>query len=315
MNRPAYKFTGERYVPSVQGEIRIEHLQRYVAAIALAKERTVLDVACGEGYGTCMLAGVAAAAVGVDISKEVIADASLRYRDILNLKFSACSAVATGRTGASFDLVVSFETIEHLVEQDEMLAEIGRVLKPTGVLLISSPNRPVYSGSRSEPNEFHVKELDFIEFDALLSRHFRHVEYYGQRLSIGAVVQSLSRQEAFFQAFNDDGTDVTNSTGTLIDPMYFLAVCGNSDEVLPNIQPMIFVPDSIDLLNHYVGFAKWAQNQDRAIERKNEQIHHLQNEIKQLQTASKRFNVEILRADAQLSLLKDLLAFGEADEF
>jgi ubiquinone/menaquinone biosynthesis C-methylase UbiE len=95
---------------------------------------------------------VAASVVGVDISDETLQHASNTYKKT-NLDFCTGSAVALDFSDDLFDVVVSFETIEHLVEQAQMLAEIRRVLRPDGVLVISSPNRPIYFEESGEHNE------------------------------------------------------------------------------------------------------------------------------------------------------------------
>jgi SAM-dependent methyltransferase len=301
------EFTGERYLPSEQGEIRIEHYHRYALALSLAKNMTVLDVACGEGYGSALLSEVAFDVIGVDISPEAVAHASKTYQGRANLRFLQKSAFKTDLPDASFDLVVSFETVEHLLEQDAMLAELRRVLKPEGLLLISSPNRPVYSEGRAFTNEFHVKELDFDEFDQLLRRYFAGIEYYGQRLAMGTVVQPLQGHCAVFKAFSDDGKVVSEHTGKLSDPVYFLALCSASEAEMPNLGASAFFPDSVDLVKHYTGFAKWAQNQDIEIELRDKNVRHYKSEVAQLERQRELLRTEILRAEAQLELLKDIL--------
>ena len=154
------KFTGERFIPTEQGRIRLEHYHRYAMVVDVVANKDVLDVASGEGYGSAFMSNVARSVIGVDISDEAVNHASTAYKKP-NLTFRQGSATDLKFEDASFDVVVSFETIEHLAEQAQMLAEIRRVLRPNGVLVISSPNRPVYSEESGEHNEFHVKELDF----------------------------------------------------------------------------------------------------------------------------------------------------------
>ena len=121
------KFTGERYVPTEQGEIRLEHYHRYALVLDLVSGKDVLDLACGEGYGTSLISEIARSVVGVDISEEAIKHAASVYSK-KNLTFQIDNANKLNLADASFDVVVSFETIEHLIEQSEMLAEISRVL-------------------------------------------------------------------------------------------------------------------------------------------------------------------------------------------
>lgn len=322
------KFTGERFVPTEKGEIRVEHFHRYALARGFSQGGVVLDLACGEGYGSAMLCQTAQHVVGVDVSPEAVGHAELTYGHLKNLRFECRSAIDTGFSDAFFDVVVSYETIEHLAEQSEMLAEIRRVLKADGILIMSSPNRPVYSEGRDYHNEFHVKELNFAEFDDLLCPHFGQIDYYGQRLAMGTVIQPLDQNLPEYKAFSDDGIYVSQRTFSMQLPVYYLAVCGPAGKPLPNLNASIFIPDSLDLVQHYVGFAQWAQKQDREIEIRDKNVQHykkntesldlvvgslkqeiveLRAEIKTVGRQREQLHLEIIRAEAQLALLKDLM--------
>ena len=266
------KFTGERYVPTEQGKLRLEHYHRYATLSELATGKQVLDVACGEGYGASMLANAAARVTGVDIDAEAVLHAQSTYGSVSNLFFVRGSATALAFVDASFDMVVSFETIEHLAEQEQMLSEIRRVLRPEGILVISSPNRPVYSEESGEHNEFHVKELDFTEFDTLLKAQFQAVCYYGQRMMIGSVIQALQGGQSTYDAWHDDGNSFNAGTASLNNATYFVAVCASQDHLLPKFAPSVAYPQTLDLIQHYVGFAKWAQALDVVIAERDTQV-------------------------------------------
>ena len=105
-----------------------------------------------------------------------------------NLKFLIGSCDRIPVPDSKIDLVVSFETIEHHDRHQEMMREIKRVLRPEGVLIISSPDKYVYSDIPGYKNEFHVKELYAREFEALLKEHFANVEMFGQRVAYGSVI-------------------------------------------------------------------------------------------------------------------------------
>src|SRR5579859_3951742 len=194
------QFTGERYVPTEAGDIRYEHWHRYAWASQGIAGLDVLDVACGEGYGSAIIARTAKTVTGVDISSEAVAHASEQYSNVKNLSFLTGSASDLPLPDASFDAVVSFETIEHLLEQEEMLSEIHRVLRPGGFLILSSPNKKVYSDDRNYQNEFHVKELYFEELDALVKRHFSSVAYFGQRLATSSIILPEDRRDTSYSA-------------------------------------------------------------------------------------------------------------------
>ncbi len=178
-------FTGERYIPELDWpEISYEHWHRYVYAERLVAGKSVLDVACGEGYGCQWMARLAREVVGVDNSAEAISHASARYpaENLCFLQGSAESLPIQGRS--LFDIVTSFETIEHIdtATQGRLLQEIKRLLKPEGRLLISTPNRYLYSDVPNRQNPFHVKEFYTSEFYDFLKRWFQHVTLLGQRV-------------------------------------------------------------------------------------------------------------------------------------
>src|SRR3569832_840889 len=112
-NNGQQDWTGERFVPELQGNIAEEHLHRYALAGVLTKGMRVLDVASGEGYGSALLARSAASVLGVEIDAASVAHAQGRYR-MPNLEFRQGNALAIPAPDAEFDAVVSFETIEHL---------------------------------------------------------------------------------------------------------------------------------------------------------------------------------------------------------
>ena len=177
--------SGERFHPGAGiPENAYEHWHRYLWARAFCDGRRVLDVASGEGYGSFLLASVARSVVGVDVSAAAVEHARTRYR-AGNLEYLVGRAEELPISGpARFDIVVSFETIEHLgeAEQSRFLAEVKRVLVPGGTLLVSTPDREAYASELAEENEFHEREFSPPEFRVLLEGHFKHVHFLGQRI-------------------------------------------------------------------------------------------------------------------------------------
>jgi GT2 family glycosyltransferase/glycosyltransferase involved in cell wall biosynthesis len=147
------------------------------------------------------------------------------------------------------------------------------------LLVISSPNRPIYSEESGEHNEYHVKELDFKEFEDLLVAQFQAVKYFGQRMLIGSVIQSLDGGQSNFRVWYDDGKDIKPSTGGLAEPVYFVAVCGANLINLPEINDSFIYPNKLDLINHYVSFAKWAKSLGEESAERGELIQKLQGEL------------------------------------
>jgi SAM-dependent methyltransferase len=167
----------ERMVPEeAHARIFWEHIGRYRFAKDFVRGRRVLDVACGEGYGAAALARAGATSVvGVDLSPEVCEHARLKY----GLVARPGDALAIPLPDRAVDLVTSFETIEHVDDPARFVRECARVLDPPGTLIISTPNRPVYSPEPTQ-NPYHRKELDEREFLDLLRAEFRAVRLYTQ---------------------------------------------------------------------------------------------------------------------------------------
>lgn len=229
--------TGERFLPDLMpGEIALEHQHRYYAVAPLAARRDVLDVASGEGYGAALLAGNARSVIGVDIDPDAVDFATRRYGPTVpNLRFSAGSCVALPLADASVDLVVSFETIEHHDQHEAMLAEIKRVLRPGGVLVISSPDRHEYSDVPGYSNPFHVKELYREEFEGLLAQWFRSHELYGQRVRHASTLFALGVHAERLQVVGNyladaDEGSVKRDPGA-IAPRYFVAVASDAESL------------------------------------------------------------------------------------
>jgi SAM-dependent methyltransferase len=226
------EFTGERFVPGIAGEIALEHWHRYAFARRLAAGRRVLDVACGEGYGSALLAGCATAVTGIDIDSGAVAHARATYAGQPNLRFVEGSASALPMPDACVDVVVSFETIEHLpqVEQPRMLAEFARVLTHDGVLVMSAPNPVEYSTARGYRNPFHLHEPDRAELEALLDGAFPSRRWFRQRRYFGSALWNETPGTTL-EAWRGDAVRVEAALPPAA--MYFVVVAARSAAALP----------------------------------------------------------------------------------
>src|ERR1700730_11207224 len=220
-------WTGERYLPQITGEIQLEHVHRYLVAREYGKDKDVLDIACGEGFGSAILANAARSVIGVDIAADAVKHASIRYR-LDNVQFQQGSCAAIPLDNDSIDLVVSFETIEHHDAHKAMMAEIKRVLRPEGVLIISSPDKKEYSVLPNYRNPFHVRELFKEEFEDLIRAYFKNLALISKQIVYGSGI--LSEADAF-RVIDYDIRDTGSPRRGLARSRYLIALA--SDETLP----------------------------------------------------------------------------------
>jgi SAM-dependent methyltransferase len=212
---PPLALTGERTLPDVPEEnywFR-RHLVVYEWIAARAHGRRVVDLACGEGYGSAALARTAASVVGVDANPEAFEHARLRYR-APGLRFER-DMVETWR--GDVDCVVFLQTIEHVQDPDAVLEHIRSLIGPRGVAYVSTPNVLTLApeGAERSGNPWHVREYRPEEYRALCERHFPSVDLLGlfharvlrahqvaiERLGWDAIHARLGITEPFYARF------------------------------------------------------------------------------------------------------------------
>lgn len=190
-------WTGERMVPwADEPAIIHEHLHRYLFSSQFVAGKAVIDLGSGEGYGSSILAGTADRVLGIEIDPLAVEHARLNYQ-APNLEFREGSVLKLdGLAGASFDVAVCFEVIEHISDHDRLVSSVARLLRPGGIFVVSTPDREVYNASLGHVNPYHLKELDKDEFSTLLFKHFGHVTLFGQRAAVGSLLTALDSPEA-----------------------------------------------------------------------------------------------------------------------
>ena len=224
-------WTGERLVPSHMGDTAIEHLHRYVFARDYVHGKDVLDIACGEGYGSHILSGVAASVTGVDISPEVIEHARKRYGDKIAFNLGSCTTIPL--SSGSVDVVVSYETLEHITEHDAMLKEVRRVLRPGGTLIISTPDTLHYSILPGFKNDYHVRELSKEQFRELIASYFSRFQVFEQKIIHGSIIApTFGLTPAGVRHYLGDFDRVVHTDGIMSAP-YNIAVATDGDGQSP----------------------------------------------------------------------------------
>ena len=160
--------TGERTVPDLDIEnywFR-RHEVVYQRLADKCAGRDVLEAGFGEGYGADLLADVARSVIGVDYDEAAVTHVRARYPRVEAVKGNLAQLPLPD---GSVDVVVNFQVIEHLWDQSQFVAECLRVLRPGGLLLMSTPNRITFSPGRDTPiNPFHTRELNAAELTELL---------------------------------------------------------------------------------------------------------------------------------------------------
>ncbi len=244
--------TGERFEPDSMGGhlIEAEHMVRYFWAAQFAAGRRTLDAGSGMGYGARILAAAGASeVVGVDLDKDVVelarrsAPAGVSYEngDLLELPFE----------DGEFEYIVCFEAIEHVERPERALDELRRVLRPGGLLAISTPNRDVYTPG----NPFHLRELSPSEFEQELGSRFATVALRRQHTWIASAVLD---DEAFRTGGNEVVAGVELRKAQAEEPgreTYTVALAGDGE--LPVGGGLLSLTADVDIRD-------WSQRLERA---------------------------------------------------
>jgi GT2 family glycosyltransferase/SAM-dependent methyltransferase len=273
----------ERFIPTLRGQIAYEHFHRYALARDFVAGMRVLDVASGEGYGTWILSRSAGEVVGVDIDPQTVDTARQRYEEPNRISFQTGDCAALPFEASTFDVVVSFETIEHIADAAALLREAKRVLKPDGLLIVSTPNREIYNKNKP-PNHFHTHEFSCDEFRDLLRGQFARVELRGQRMAVVSTISTIGAPGAEVNSpswrgytVTPRGDDPDAGTGVidLRDAEYIVAFCSDMAIARPVEMHSIFVREDDDLWMAQADVISWASKMHDTREAVQEEIQRL----------------------------------------
>lgn len=300
-----HAFMKERYVPGTWLDLALyEHLPRYLLAGGLARQKTVLDLGCGTGYGAALLArGGAASVLGLDIDPSTIEWAQNAHSE-KNLSFCVRTDLGAGLAPESFDLITCFEMIEHVAEpvQHAVIASIARLLRKNGVLLISTPN-PVVTALYGE-NPFHLRELTEHEFLELLSKHFEHIKLNYQFIHEGTLITPNTRA-----VYTDARIESLSGTAERPPAAAFIAVCSNGP--LPNIPVSDFV-DNADLVGSKVRTEHYINRLQIEYFKLFETAQGSKVQLPQRDLQTDRTKVDVEELKSRNLVLRDLLAATSA---
>ena len=233
-------FDGERCIIGVTDKILTKHhLDRYEFASKFVKNKKVLDIACGTGYGSALLKKSGATEViGIDISEEAISHAKNNYSGPqINFLVGDATNIKSVED-RSIDIIISYETIEHIKEYEVYLLKMHRVLKEDGLFIISTPNKKFSSPNTEKPsNLYHYIEFYLDGFQSILEQHFSKVTVHGQNYNssffkfkrkcsqlIPIKVRSFLFSKAVREIYNKrELTGITKND--VINCDYFIAIC------------------------------------------------------------------------------------------
>lgn len=237
--------TGERHIPIQAGEdlslANVDHMLRYAMVAPFVQGKRVLDISCGTGYGTQFLALQGAReVVGVDVDQTSI-DFASKYYQHPNISYLQSDAhYVRSLEDASFDLIVSFETIEHLPHPRQFLLEVRRLLKPSGQLFLSCPN-----DHRVSPwiSPYHLHRFRFTEFRDLFLSLFGEAVFFGQHYVVASCLvkpiapkSKLAQFEAYQHGLPDEffGRHYLEHLSSIENADGYLAVVGIDESDLTN---------------------------------------------------------------------------------
>ena len=227
------EWTGERYLPWLEDPcIGYEHLHRYAYATQFVTNKKVLDLACGEGYGSRLLARTADLVVGVDIDADAVRHARNKYIRS-NLQFKKGSITDIPIEGRNiFDAIVCFEALEHIEDHEKLLKEVKRLLTKDGLFIVSTPNKWAYSDEPKYENPFHVHELYLDEFTELFEKYFRQVKILGQRIYCNSNIWPIfSKEDGKLVEYVIDRNpkEFVFVESDKRVPLYFIAIASDAD--------------------------------------------------------------------------------------
>lgn len=241
MEEPGISHDGERMVPALDRGTLVygEHIARYVLASRLVRGRRVLDLGSGTGYGSEMLsAGGASQVIGLDQSQEAV-EYSLRHHG-RDARFLVGDAQILPFADSEFDVVVSFETIEHVPDYQLFLRELRRVLRPGGLAVLSTPNKASYP----EGNPFHLKEFFLAEFQEVVASYFKNVTVLAEDNWVTSAILPTQIMEGGEGPVDGRVRVSKVAAKPVAETLYMVALC--SDAPLPEVDPHLVLIQTAD---------------------------------------------------------------------
>lgn len=261
-----------------------EHIVRYSGSKLLVKDKVVLDIACGSGYGSALLSDTAKKVFGVDIDIDSVEYAKTHFHKS-NVEFIEGSGTNIPLPNNSVDVVISYETIEHIKDYKKFLKEIKRVLKSDGLAVISTPNDTEFI----EGNHFHIHEFEHEELIKLLHDNFKHTKEWFQATWVS---NGLLSKEQITSEWIAKLPVANIAPKKMKEVLYFFVLCSDR-QINETIDP------TIALSEHWS--ARTQEQQSNKISNLNAQIVKLQTQFDEQKIHSAKLqksleeNIEIIK--------------------
>ncbi len=275
--------TGERLLPQNDTSLTyLEHIQRYNFASQFVKGKSVLDIACGEGYGSSLLLSSGAKQVfGIDNNQQSIRHATKKYPRVKFLQDNAETVKKLHRR--KFDIIVSFETIEHLNNPEKYLASMKMHLKQGGLLILSTPNAEIYARG----NPFHIKEYYEEELNSLMKQFFKYATCLYQNTAGGPILHTAQHSVALPKLSID-----------LARPTYFVILASDTSIKKRND----VVADFSDISNEIQSYHATIREQQKAVSAMSHQLAMVRKEMHEVYTSKKFKLIESIAKTKQLTV-------------
>jgi ubiquinone/menaquinone biosynthesis C-methylase UbiE len=249
-----------------------EHYVRYIFAAQFVKNKIVLDIACGSGFGTHYLAFKGAErVVGVDVSEESINYAKRKY-SARNVKYLVGDCENIPLPDKSVDLVVSFETLEHVKGYEKFLAEVKRISTPGALFILSTPNKKVFP----KGNLFHIKEFNHSELTSLLSKYFKTMRLFYQHdwFSSAVLDKKNTEKESIYESVDDTFLLKLTSDNPL-ESLYYVALASDGKIPIGEKFPITIFSPFIDFKENLATLVQKAEVFQEKIKSKEKELRNI----------------------------------------
>ena len=305
-------FTGERWVPG-SGEplLEAEHVGRYLFGATALPAGRILDLGCGAGYGSQLLAGDSGVVVAVDISVQAVRHAALTHAS----RVVVADAQALPFADQAFDGVVALEVLEHVRSPQRLVREARRVLGARGTAVFSTPNAATYvEGRGGSPNPFHERELQRDELERMLAPAFAETRVYGQYVVEAIAIEALEPGQCGRRGELPMAGIAPGSAGTAEpDTLVLVCRCHSGSTDWPESRIALTALDEFDRLRRQCRASEndldekraWAFRLREEVTDREREIARLQRDLDRMRDWAVGLDAQVRERDARVLALEE----------